>query len=141
MFKPVGYLEPDGFFTVAVSFQCPLAGLGPQERIHRFAGRDFEIGEVVGKLVHREIDTRGDLRRDMDRLGVIVEQVEHLAFVFQVTLAVLREQLARFVDGAVVFYAGENVEQLAVVLVGIIDAVRGEIGNVAACRRGREAAG
>jgi hypothetical protein len=73
--------------------------------------------------------TRGDLVSDLDSFWMIFKQGHHLQFGFQITFAVLRKQIPGFVDGRVIFYAGKNVKEFAVVLIGIRNTIACEIGK------------
>ena len=71
----------------------------------------------------------------IDRVRMVLKKRKHLRPCFQITLAVFRQQFAGVVYRAVIFYAGENIEELAVGFIGVIRTVRGKIRNAELVRK------
>ncbi len=118
----------------------PLPGQPFEPSLWVFAiGRDL-VGIFVCQLLEAEIAAACKLRRVCDRLRMVREQAGHFVRAFQMTLGIAREPEARFVDGARIADAGEDILKAAARGMMVEHIVRGDEGRAQFSGKGGEQA-
>ena len=86
-------------------------------------------GKLVAKVVELEVEALGEQDGVLDGFGDVGEEVTHGARGADLALGVAGEQAAGVLELGAVADGGEDVEDLALVLGGVADAVGGEHGQ------------
>ena len=119
--------------TVASTFH----GACPQKRVHGFAFGDGIARELIAEIVQRECEARRQLQRVRDGLRQIGKQLQHLLRRLDVALAVARQQTSGSIERAMVANAGEDIQNLALLRLGVLRALRCQQRQLQAARQTR----
>ncbi len=120
----LGALPQLALSRAQIAVASAFHGARPQKRVHGFAVGDGIARELVAKIVQRECETRGQLQRVRDGVRQIGKQALHLLRCLDVALAVARQQTAGSIERAMVANAGEDIQNLALLRLGILRALR-----------------
>src|SRR6185312_2186555 len=118
----------------AIPLLNPITHFFAQIHPHRFAGRCIELRKLIAEIAQFKLQALRDKQRVFDGLGKIFEEVMHGACGTHLALRVRLQKPSSLIERNVVSNGGKYIEDFALVLRGIADAVSGEDGQSKAFR-------